>query len=850
MGDVQRTPNFAEKTIVMALRKNNIPKRVDPREPIRNVDEGKFVYGLNIRRDTTEAGVWRPAGIPSKVRNDSWVPLQGIGLHGTPLHATFMQSGHTLGVIVDNGNSREVECLKGSVTAIGILNGTPLRFDVVTPGIVRVLMRHSRTIYLSYRMDGGGTLSWEMHGPMPALPPLSITSCNETTLSESFGAMSLSGSGATRGSLPPADERIVSEKVKSAYARLKSKASDMGLYLQPTLARYRVIDAWGDTMAVSPPVMVGAPGGFQGSGELRLTSTDGLTTLSGGAVTARGYMLCIEGFAALPHPWRQLAKKVVIETVPQIDPVNPEISCPMAITTNGATVTVAVHLAGYSATSAANSLRQRNLIVSALAHAHTNYLAQGTFTYPFREMPSETRVGLREDAPLWDETEEPKGYRHMPWRDNTSFGACHSTGDRLVLADRRIEPFAGYAPGMYAAEIGKGNGDTCVAIVSIQTVNNAGSNAVAVATAEGKRADITAISPLLVYPDSEASKITFTIARGDEILTETYPLTPLPDAGVAYYLSPAMQPMQPRGKTDQITVPEPTPPTGRITVECGKIAICASSRLGAPLWQEACTHGEIVAIADAPRSRSTWDFSHRKLLLFGSDGTHVAALDTKGAIRSVAQLDTRPVNGTGSICVASGKNGKTLIAVAGADLIEAGQSSVTTLVRHCRGEHPGWCGRFGEIWLGGGEGPLRRITFNGKNIEELEASFGSPELIPLQWGARLLLTGSRELLDTHEEVFPAGGMPIRIETRHLTDKPLTALRLNLFASTFDGTITITGDNGTRIGQTLTSIKAKGSLNAPLNLRVVAPHRKWIGLRLDAKVSSDTEWHSPELGTQK
>lgn len=813
-------------------------------------DAGMLVRGVNVRRDDAEREVWRPAGIPKTVREDSWVPLQEVELPGTGKCATFMKSGHTLGTIVSATDARGTDRLHGAVAAIGIITGEPLRFDVVTPGLVRVLMRHERTVYLTYRVtagDGspGGGIAWQNHGTMPEMPALSIVPTDETTLSEGFGAMSLSGTGATRGSLAPGDEKIVSDRVMNAYSRLKAQASATGFYIQPTLARCRMLDAAGDTIAVSPPVMIGATGGFQCTGDIKLTSSDGLATLGGGAVTARAYRIAIKGFTQMPQPWKRIVCRVIVEAVPQIDPVDTDGTCSTTISTNGATTTVAVRLAGLSGTAASNSLRERNLTVRALTAAPGCYMLQGSFPYPFDNPPAETRTGLREDATAY--TAKSPGL--IPRRDNISFGAAHETCGELVLADRRIEGFKGYPPAEYAVGRDMEAAGSYVAAICVEASTPDGNVVTTVSTSEGDAAAITALSPLLVFPDARATKLSITIAQGNEILTETYPLTGLPENGIAYYLAADMRPIFPRGKASQIILPEPTPAHRLVTNETGKVTVCHPLRTATPIAERRCSQGGIVAITDAPRSRSTWDFSRRKLLLFGERGTHILTLDSKSCIHSVAQLDNRPVRCREAVCRANGTNGMTLLAVAGGDLVEAGQSSVSTLLRNCLGERPGWCGRFNEIWLGGGDVALRRITSHNNRIEVLESDFGkgTADCLPLQWESTTLLTGGGKLLDTSEEVSPAEGMKIGLTTRHRPGAYLPYVRANLFAAKINGTLTIAGDNGTRISEPLMRANIHGALNSPLILRVIAPFRENIELRLDADASHDAEWHTPGFG---
>ena len=768
--------------------------------------------GMNIRRDDKEAGVWRPAGMPATLREDAAVPLQRLDLPGTGRQAIFMQSGTTLGAIITaTSGAGSVQQLTGTIEEIGTLDGEPLRFDVVAPGLVRVLMRHSPTNYISYDTgnDNNNGITWQLHGPMPCMPALSIATADEVTLSESFGGMNLSGSGTTRGSLPESDGKIVSDRIKNAYARLKAKASGMGLFLQPTVARYRLLDAAGDTIAVSPPVLVGATGGFQCSGEIKLTSTDALSSLGGGAVTSRAYRVRLTGFTAMPHPWNRMVRSVVLETLRQIDPVDAEGTCANTVSNNGSTTTVAVRLAGFSGDATTNSLRNRNHVVKALAESTGSYLVQSTLAYPFNTIPAESRMSLREDAPAAGA--ETHGI--TPWRDSVSFHACHTTGGELFMADPRTEEFTGYPAANYAVEL----------------------------TADGQ---ISAFSPLLVHPDENATQLTLTFGSGDTRLTATYPLTPVRGTGMAYYLASDLTPMAPQGAPGQ---PSSGASTAHAHIEHGVVARFATNRLWRAATRHVCTQGVIMAIADAPRSRSTWDFSRHKLLLFGADGIHVATLNSKGEFHAVAKLDNRAVASPHAVCVANSTKGLSLMAVAGGDVVEVEQGSVSTILRHCRGERVGWCSRFNELWLSGGGAPLRRITGIGKTPVEIEANVGNSAMHIMPWHDSLLLIGNGALLDATHEVYPPGGVSITIVTRHESPDSLRFVRVNAFAAAIKGTITLSGDNGTRIGAPLLSLKITGALNAPLTQRLMAPHRKWVEMQFDATVTADAEWHAPEFG---
>lgn len=825
---------------------------------------GTFVCGTNVRRDEYDQNVLRPAGVPAVVRNDSWKPLQRVSLPEAGVEAVFMQSGSMLGVIVyAHGQGQDsVDVLKGTVHEIGQPGGRPLRFDVVEPGIVRVLMKHSPTAYITYSLGGGsGEASFLWHGVMPELPAMSVSVAGEVAMSEDIGMITLQGGGASGNTLNSGDLATLTGTAVAAYTRLKRRASEAGYYLQPTIARYRLLDAAGDTIVASAPVLVCSEAGFQLCGDVTFTSADGLATLGGNALSGKVYRLALSVPGGLPAPWNRIVRRIVVETLSQIDPVDLSGVCAATVTPSGSSATtVNVRLPGVHYDSAVNSARQRALVVDALGGSASRFGTQACIERPFDGASRECIVGLHDFDPA-----ENDGAVSYPLRDHVSYGACGEIGQWLVLSDMRTEGFNGYSPLNFAVSCKDVAGGGWQGAVSVTVERGDGNTTVAVATGWGEGLVIEGLSPLLVYPDASATEMTVTLATtghdgNKSIQTETYHLTPLPEAGMAYYLADDIEPMMPRGFAGSFVVPEPS-----VTDEwlAGTVAVCHPLHLSSPLSVTRCSPGAVVAVTEAPRSRATWDFSRHKMLLFGEAGTHVATLGKDAGIVSVALLDNRSVRRSDAVCQRVGDSGLELLAVAGGDLVSVGQSRVRTLVRHCQGEVSGWCGTYGEIWLAGGtQMPLRRLCSYGKRFEEIFVEIpsvgSSAELVC--YDGHLLLATSVGLLDTSSEGYPPGGTYIKIRFRHDLRKAMDLkqalrlrpsamprlLRLWLTALEVSGRITVSADRGTRVAEPLVALDVDGSLNAPSAIGIAAPLREWLETGVEAWVSADAEWHPVEL----
>lgn len=789
--------------------------------------EGILVRAVNARRDDKERKVWRPAGMPMTVRADGWLPLTPMPLPGAKVGdceatALFWRKGNRIGVSVAGAAE---DMMTGQIDALAELTAEMLMAEVVEPGIVRMLMKHQRPVYLTY--DTGGKMTF--HGEMPELPSAGLTVVDETTLSEPLQNVALTGlSNSRNGALTAEDQRRVTAAMLDAYERLMAKAEDRGLLLQPVFARYRLEDGAGDTVACSATALASGITGFQCCGSVEMTGSDGLSTLAGGALTARGYRLRLLAPEKLDEPWRTIIRSLSVELTPQIDPVDRSALCQAAVSNNGNTTTVTLHLPGIGAASAYAKARRRVLVRDALAGSGGNFRIHERYQSPLGGGIADHTVAIRRNAPVAPSV--TAGFR----RDLISYSACCHTSQLTLLANRMSEGFKGHdakemmlsatTTGRWSAEvkvtIRRGNGVTESASKHMSGTSNCP----------------TLLSPLLIYPDTEASEMTITISGQAGTRTGTFALTPVPEAGIAYYLSPELRPMELPSSGGSVSSPESVPSP---TVRQGTVDICRRLHYGTLTDSLRLSDSEIRAIMTAPRNRGAWDHSREKVMIYGGGGTQVLAISGEGKIHSLAPLDNRGILSAEAVREAAGKRGLVHLAVAGGDLVEIDQSGVTTLLRNCRAEEAARCQSRDEIWLAGGGESLRRLTADGEIIQariDGEATDAHIHRV----GSRMLIECANSLYDPENEIWSDGGTEWLVNERYEGEINRDA-EIRLFASECAGTVKISGDNGSRVAEKLVEIEVDGEINAPICLPMPGPRRRFLEFCIDVTTGSDGEW---------
>ena len=802
--------------------------------------------GCNIRRDKYDKKIWRRAGMPRKWSNSGALPFAWF----SPFN-----DGRELTLLIDNKNKLYYKNSGDkTITLLASLSAKPILAKTSTEGFIRLLLKHSPDVYLTYDRD----LMVTLHGEMPEIPAIRIMASGFNTLYTKVPAISLSGtSQSTSGSqLNSTDCRLLTNTLIDSYNTLIQSAKNSRYCAQPVMTRYRLLDAAGNSLAVGPTIALSTADGFSATSSITQTSSDSLQTLSEGRIEMGVYRPAVIAPNELPAPWNKLISKLVIEMTDEIDPLDSNLSAPHAIQRNSQSglVTVTSHLPGFAVGTTIDKGRLQSLGQSAMK-APMRIAAE--FNNPFGGGIASAGSIVTFSA--------PESSSATTSSDNDSVGvemrswsAALDTGKETILCNPLLRSLGGWSPDCFIASRDAEISTSWRLATSVKLSTPAGDvrvkneyNGVGLAP--------TSLGSVISYPSEDASEIRFTYLSPNGVVYEAdFPLTPIIGRGYASYVSPGMERIL-LTKTVSSYLPLGSTPTARL--ETGVAEIYHSSDIGQLVDSYRVSTSPIHTVKVAPRSGSGWDFSRLKLLFFGESGTLLATLGSNATFHSVAPIDNRPIYSADTVTDATGSAGATIIAYAGDDLISISGQKVTTLIPALSQQIAtknerfsdvaiGWEERFNEIWLTTSlpDTPLLRITENGDIIEARlpgisttnEASTTSP-LRFCQKGATLLLATDSATYDLSDEE-QSGLLAVSIQKRLQTEEMPEWLTANIFASTISGSFTLSGDRGTEISERLLRINLSGAINSPISVRLAAPYRQWLETAIDIEASADLAIH--------
>ncbi len=791
---------------------------------------------INIRRDINDPAIWRRVGTPAEISATEALPFAEFNPFGGNARVLLLAAGRALYVSVaglPGLNGSATDPLRAPRVFLGMLGGEPLEIEHSTRGVVKVHCRRAPAEYLTFDASGAFTL----RGPLPALPSLSIRPDIENTVYTDYSPMKLSGrSKSLSGSaIDPVDFEILSARFLETYNLLKCTTSNSYAALQPVLARYRLRDIFGHTVFLSAPALIAPDDGFQVVNPLRLTSSDQLATVNGGSFPVKTYRLSFTVPETLPAPWDSIVASVEIEATPQLDPVDPEALC------QGSKSSVAaaeVYLPGVPSVKSARIAYLRAFVVKALQRAEALMAPVGKLSFPFDGTlgSAGSRKYFRSPRAFATEKEldsAPVTPLSIPGATYAARLTADSLSLRALPAIPLPEPMAADGFGGAVAQ-GDGLWKSAVAV----TISRAGSAETIVRESSAYRDAPLALGPLVVYPDADATELSINAIRSDgTAVARSFHLTPLPEAGLAYWIEPEIArvplPTSPFGF--EVPLDTRSAPIPRQVVEVFLRDDQGRDDPATPVTRVPIS-GSVEVLAEAPRARNSWDAARRRVLCLGSEGTRLLTFDSKGALRSSNIIDHRPVATPDAVTSADGPDGAMLLAVAGGDLVRFSGSSVATLLPRCGAERPGWSPRWREIWLFGADSPVRRLSDDGEILRSDLPGISTRARCRL-WSGALLIAVGGALRDASDEA-PTPSLPFRYALDREAPSPPKNLRAAIFDSDIDGAITLAGHNGSERFGHLASLKFRGQVNAPLRLPLVAPRRRYLRLSAEGRASPD------------
>lgn len=680
------------------------------------------------------------------------------------------------------------------------------------------------TIYLmmpngAYRLDFNADYNnWTDLGYMPPFPPLEITATENTEFSATIPAIPLNGNYPHwRGTLNKADLSTLSTHLLEAYTELKQNATATGFFIQPVLARYHLLDRDGNVIFTSQPIMVSVPSGFQCTNLLTFSTND-FSTLNSLNLIATGYKISVSTTSLANSPWADVVASAVVEVTPLLDPIDAKASAQCRLdaidSTHG---NLAVYMPGTSVTMTPADNSRCDMVKTAVASFETIASELAQFPYPYSNGINTT---------IFSSQSHFVNARHAATPPFAAQSAL-AMGDTILWGNvSMLRPSAPSLP-FFAASRNNESGfwRACVSITF-----SSGDERV-VWSDSGNNNCPSLLSPLLAYPCNDAKEISISISCDGVVVRESFPLSPLPGSNYTIFLHPSLKPFAITTTTDMYIVPS------QHIIRTFKAGSVAVSRLNNPfnlLATQSISCGNIVTFTPAVRSTSSWDFARTHAYAFSTSGVYAISVNAAKNAISAHIIDNRHVKSKKHVTFAN----SSVYAIASGDLISITGSKAATLRRNIDASDIAWDNNTHFLWIYDNSSKMRVINFE-RNIEASCDALSNAQLFSAD--GNLLISNGNEVKSPNLK--NTISTPIKWQHTIFLDSSQSQIIGATFfiaSSQFDGTISIRAHSGagTENSYPITTLNIKGAINAPIPIRIYAPHHSYLIININANVSPD------------
>lgn len=730
-------------------------------------------------------------------------------------------------LVFHDGWLKAVLADEGAVMTLGRMEEAPACAIGIDDGVIVMPAGGAAPRRWAFARDGDGEGLWSETELFPSLPPLMIARRDVGTAVAAMPALSLRDSYSTTSQrLSGTDQAIVDKAMRAAYINLCDGALLRGHYVQPVVARYRLIGEEGRVLYTSAPVIVAPQAGVQGVTTTLVLTGEGFRQVGATSLTATEFVPAIEHTRPTDAVWDALVRSVELLVSPQLHPYSDTLPGYTAKSGASATqLTLTARLAGMDPLRAAadEGGRPAASVTAILDNADTALTAGPPASSTLSELKTLQSITSARGAQTVTAESALMVNLSAPHRFGASTVA--RSGDQLAWGGLTVNPFAGYTlPEMaIAAPAGQSSVPTAVNV----TMHDGSS---VVSTAVMMQRGEPSLSPLLVYPSADA--VEMTLLAGTKALT--VPLTPTPCGRAAYYLSPDLRPLALTEERGGFAVPSASP---RQRHYPSAVAVCQVAR---PFEAQAVSHGDgtaIQAILPAMRHSNSFTVPSARFYLFGRGGISSMTLSDSRTRVNLNLLDSRGVSGPQAVTPVAGG----VAAIAGGALLTISGSRPVTLLEHCPATALGWCDRYGELWcIGAGGDDEALITSGDGKVMYTRSGIGIADVVST--GAGMMLTDAEgSMLDPADEVDGVLTEVTHTSTvSHKFTPGTTAMLLGgIFGEGVRGSIGLSVSHGApgRVAATLRRLTITGGdLNHPLSEPVRIPHSHSMTLTVNLTTS--------------
>ena len=702
---------------------------------------------------------------------------------------------------------------------------------------------------------------WHIKDANQEFPAAMFTSGGFTTLTTEVAEATLKGSyTATSRKLCKSDRIALRDDLSASIEEIECIARSSGRSIAPLLMRYRVKNATGQTLFLSPIVLIGTDKGYQLGEELKTAVT------TGGSMRREGFTLSVESFKPtliLPgQPGEEISERATTLEVEAAGPLHGADADGIVWNNlNLADGTLRFYMPGMAATMASDTEKIISHVLQVVARFDDLCETVAVVNNPFAtenqgriiELPipnsglTAKECRLRHVKAISRPLRERKSYETLlTGGGNTAarFTADTGTnnGDTTLWGNITVLPFESWGAGHFA--ISRAASKSWSATVSSE--NSAGR---AVCNTAGYDNAPTELSPLIVWPVEEECTMTVKVKTSDGTAMETIKLSPIAGSGLSAWLSPNLKPLSldytsDTAFTTSASTIKGKEMTGSIVSAPSGAVLCPSGMMSAP-------GSRIVGITTATALSSAWDFSRDRFYIFGEGGINLCITNARHEPVAVQLLDGRCVKSRKDIAVGTADRGVAAIAGGCAVNVKGSRTCDFPGITPDTACGIGWDG--GDLWimLEGGKAQVRPsespdhyyLRDTPQIVSSLSCGDGCLRIID-QSG---MLCDSSHRVGSEKEI----EWSCRVELPSYVPTPtrgaigsvlrITAIGLAMVASAVKARFTASSDGGAApiaLARLLLSAMISGTMKESLFLPVNATRRHWFTIGLSGTVSPD------------
>ncbi len=470
-----------------------------------------------------------------------------------------------------------------------------------------------------------------------AYPALTISAVAAGNFSAVTPTRSIPADFLSSSALRRSDVDALSDDLCDAYTRCADAAAAAGAYLQPALARYRLVDARGHRLFESPPVLlsrdasaVSVPSGFIE----RSLSPEGLVGAHTLNIAAWRPRIAIPVGFASQAPEVAAVELIVSE---QFHPFHPDAPATALAVRRGNDHVVRVSLPGasFGISPSSENASARRLAESCAAFDSMSRTVARIVLDPADDSARSLTASLspgadiaasvrRMDAAI-AASKPPTATDGPVWPDTLWGSSTASDASTLLWGGIARIRFGGYRLSSFSiarkADSGRWRGGVSVRFAD-------GTERVVTAE-EGSANAPTLLSPVLSYPSADAVEMRLQLTLDSLTFDSRYPLSPDPSGRMALYISPGFAPIDiSQGEKKLFEVEDEVRAPG---ASAGAVAICrADEPLTAADIASIPSGAPVAAIAPALSGNQGWEFGRRRFVVATADALYSLAVSAAG----------------------------------------------------------------------------------------------------------------------------------------------------------------------------------------------------------------------------